>query len=97
MFYVLSGKFKFSVDGKVFIAEAGAFACAPRGSLHAFRNIGNTEGRLLITCTPAGIEAPFRAVAAPEPGSGIKPLSMDEVVAIFINHGITFHGPPLSE
>jgi quercetin dioxygenase-like cupin family protein len=97
LFYVLEGKFKFQVDGKVFIAEPGAFACAPRGSIHAFRNIGNTTGKLLITCTPAGLEKPFRAVQIPPAGSGRTPLTMEELLAEFSKHGITFHGPPLEE
>ena len=97
LFYVLDGTFKFQIDGRIFIAEKGAFACAPRGTIHAFRNIGKTTGTLLITCTPAGIEVPFRAVQIPPPGSPKQPLSMDKLLAEFTKHGITFHGPPLSE
>ena len=44
LFYVLDGRFKFSVNGAEFIGEQGAFACAPRGSVHAFRNVGPTLG-----------------------------------------------------
>ena len=95
LFYVLEGRFKFSVDGKVFIGEAGAFACAPRGSVHAFRNVGSTTGRLLVTCTPAGLEVPFRAVRDPESGSHKTPLTPNQVMEAFGKHGITFVGPPL--
>ena len=95
MFYVLEGRFKFSVDGKVFIGESGAFACAPRGSVHSFRNVGKATGRLLVTCTPAGLEVPFRAVRDPEPESGKPRLTPEQVMAEFGKHGITFVGPPL--
>lgn len=95
LFYVLEGRFKFSVDGKEFFGEAGAFACAPRGSVHAFRNVGSTTGRLLVTCTPAGLEVPFRAVRDPEPGSAKPSLTPNQVMEIFDRHGITFVGPPL--
>jgi quercetin dioxygenase-like cupin family protein len=95
LFYVLDGRFKFQVNGKVFIAERGAFACAPRGSIHSFRNIGDSVGKHLITCTPAGIEVPFRAVQLPSPGNTRAPLSVEQVMAEFAKHGITFHGPPL--
>jgi quercetin dioxygenase-like cupin family protein len=95
LFYVLEGRFKFSVDGKEFVGDQGAFACAPRGSAHAFRNVGPTPGKLLVTCTPAGLETPFRAVRDPDPGSGRAPLTSEQVMAEFGRHGITFLGPPL--
>lgn len=94
-FYVLDGRFKFSVDGRVLIGERGTFACAPRGSLHSFRNVGKAPGLLHVTCTPAGLETAFRAVRTPEPGSGRTPPTQEQVVAEFAKHGITFHGPPL--
>jgi quercetin dioxygenase-like cupin family protein len=98
LFYVLDGRFKFVVDGVEFVGERGAFACAPRGSIHAFKNIGPTLGTLLVTCTPAGIEIPFRAIRAPEPHEaavGRGPPTMEQAIAELAKHGITFHGPPL--
>lgn len=94
-FYVLDGRFKFSIDGREFVGERGAFACAPRGVVHAFRNIGAKVGLLHVTCTPSGLDAAFRAARVPEPGSGRAPLRPDEVASIFEQHGITFVGPPL--
>lgn len=95
LFYVLDGRFKISIDGKVFVGERGTFACAPRGSLHSFRNVGKSMGLLHVTCTPSGLEIPFRAVRIPETGSGRTPLTQEQVVAEFAKHGVTFHGPPL--
>lgn len=95
MFYVLEGRFKIRIGERTFIAEPGSFALAPRGTLHAFRNVGSTLGRLYIVCTPAGIEEPFRAVRDPDKGSGKAPLTTEQVGAIFEKHGVTFHGPPL--
>lgn len=94
-FYVLDGRFKFSVDGREFIGERGSFGLAPRGSLHAFRNIGPTTGLLHVTCTPAGLEVPFREVRVPAAGEAGRAPTRDEVVAAFARHGVTFHGPPL--
>lgn len=95
MFYVLEGRIKFSIDGEEFIGEKGAFACAPRGSVHAFLNVGTDTARLMVTCTPSGLEIPFRAVRDPEPGSGKQPLTQEEVIAEFAKAGVTFVGPPL--
>lgn len=97
LFYVLDGRFKFSVDGQEFIGERGSFACAPRGSVHAFRNVGKMPGLLHVTCTPAGLELPFRAVRLPEPGSNQPALTPEQVMAEFGKFGITFVGPPLSD
>lgn len=96
MFFVLEGRFKFSVDGREFVCGKGGFACAPRGTVHSFRNIGDELGRLLITCTPAGLENAFRAVRDPEPGSNRQPMTPEEVAAEFAKHGITFLGPPIA-
>lgn len=95
LFYVLEGRFKFSIDGKEFIGEQGSFACAPRGSVHAFRNVGSSVGRLHVTCTPSGLEIPFRAVRDPEPGSGKEKASPEQIMEEFSKFGVTFVGPPL--
>lgn len=95
LFYVLKGRFKFSVDGQEFFGEPGAFACAPRGSAHAFRNVGSVLGLLLVTCTPAGLEIPFRAVRDPQPGENRPVPTPEGAAAEFGKHGITFLGPQL--
>lgn len=95
MFYVLEGRFKFSVDGKETVCGPGAFVCAPRGVAHAFRNVGAETGRLLITCMPAGLENAFRAIRDPEPGTGRTPLSPPQIAEELGRFGIVFLGPPL--
>ena len=51
-FYVLAGQFEFLVGETRFTATTGAFAFAPRGTIHAFTNSGQEVGRMLITVTP---------------------------------------------
>jgi quercetin dioxygenase-like cupin family protein len=51
-FYVLAGQYEFLVGETRFTATTGAFAFAPRGTVHAFTNTGQETGRLLITVTP---------------------------------------------
>jgi quercetin dioxygenase-like cupin family protein len=96
LFYVLEGESRFVLDGQEFAAAPGAFVCAPRGSVHTFQNTGSRPGRLLITCTPAGLDDAFRAVRLPEPGSAETPPTMEEMTAIFASHGVLLEGPPLS-
>lgn len=90
-FYILAGRYKFVCDGREFIAEPGAFVCAPKGSVHAFVCCsGNPTGKMLLICAPAGLEGPFRACHA-----GGLGMSMDAVVGAFAKFGLEFMGPPL--
>ncbi|MBY0262476.1 MAG: cupin domain-containing protein [Phycisphaerales bacterium] len=95
-FYVLSGRFKFVCDGKEFVAGPGASACVPKGSRHTFVSCAEDGGpsRMLVVCTPPGLDGPFRACdAAARAGS---PLGMGEIVGIFKAFDLEFVGPPLA-
>jgi len=43
-FYVVDGEFEFSRDGETIKAGPGSLVYVPRGSLHAFENVGGREG-----------------------------------------------------
>lgn len=88
-FYVLEGRYRFVVEGREFIAEKGSFLAAPRGTQHAFCNAGGAPGRLLIICTPGGLEKCFReasACAGPQ-----TPEALEKIFAGWV----TFEGPPI--
>lgn len=64
-FYILAGQFEFLVGETRFTATSGAFAFAPRGTIHEFINIGNETGRMLVTVTPGmQHEGLFREIVA---------------------------------
>ena len=46
-FFVCEGTVKFIVNGEIMIGQAGAFAFAPRGSIHTFVNAGPSSSRML--------------------------------------------------
>lgn len=96
-FYVLSGLYKFSMNGQESIVGPGGSVFAPRGSVHTFLNItpatSPTPGRMLVVCTPGGMEHPFRA--CDRLGQSGK-ASMDAIVEIFKQHDLEFVGPPLT-
>jgi quercetin dioxygenase-like cupin family protein len=52
IFYILEGEFEIRVGGAVVRATAGATAACPRDIPHTFRNVGESEGRLLLTVIP---------------------------------------------
>lgn len=93
-FYIMDGRAKFSLDGKIIIAEPGAFLVAPRGSVHTFVSLGPQHLRMIVFVTPSGLEVPFRANAAlflTKPDAGPA-----EIGAIFAKHDLAFVGPPLT-
>jgi hypothetical protein len=53
--------------------EPGAVAFVPKGTVHRFRCIGNSTGRLLLVYTPGGIEGFFRESGIPAGGDGPAP------------------------
>ena len=65
----------------------------PRGTIHAFKNVGDTAGRLRYVFSPAlKMEAMFRAFHGALASSE---LSMDDMERIAKEYGQTFVGPPL--
>jgi mannose-6-phosphate isomerase-like protein (cupin superfamily) len=50
-FYVVEGEFEFTRDGESIRAAAGSLVYVPRGSLHAFENVGESTGTLLLSAS----------------------------------------------
>jgi quercetin dioxygenase-like cupin family protein len=61
-FHVLEGRAEFLRDGEWVEVPAGSAVFAPRGSVHAFRNVGDTVLRQVIQTAPAGFEDFFAAL-----------------------------------
>lgn len=58
-FYVLEGAYELTVGSAVTEGRPGTFVFVPRGTPHAFRNVGTTPARMLIINTPAGFHEGF--------------------------------------
>ncbi|MGH3147107.1 MAG: cupin domain-containing protein, partial [Rubrobacter sp.] len=53
--YVSEGRFEFVIEGGEKIeVDPGSLVYVPKGTLHAFENVGETAGRLLVIQTPGG-------------------------------------------
>lgn len=88
-FYVLDGELTFQLGRERHVRRAGELAFAPRGVHHTFANLGNSDARTLIICTPAGFERYFQRMAARHAGIQPPPEALEpwpEVVKV---------GPPL--
>ena len=60
VWYVIEGDFRFKAGEEMFRVSTGGMAFGPRGLPHAFQNVGDELGRLLVITTPSGLER-FRA------------------------------------
>jgi len=68
-FYVLEGEFAFLIEGARIEAGPGSLLYVPKGTLHAFENVGGATGKLLMGQTPGGLHERFVEEAG-EPVSG---------------------------
>ena len=89
IWYVLEGDFRFKTGDRLFSGTTGSLAFGPRTVPHAFQNVGDSDGRLLVITAPAGLEAFFEHCAAHLPGEL-------DVEAIGAHSGLHFTGPPLA-
>ena len=92
-FFFLEGDFIVEIDGVVHEMSPGDVAFIPRGSIHAFKNVGESEGRLRYIFSPAlKMEAMFRAFQEAAQGGEITETQMTDIASAY---GQTFVGPPL--
>jgi quercetin dioxygenase-like cupin family protein len=93
-FYVLEGDYIFEVDGKRFPAGPGSSVFAPRGTAHAFRNVGKNAGRMLVMVQPAGLDDFLTEIS--DCASGEK-LNMSVIIPTARKHGLELLGLPLGD
>lgn len=91
LWYVIEGEFRFKLGDAMFRVSTGGMAFGPRRVPHAFQNVGDTKGRLLVVTTPSGVERFFDQFADSPPG----PVDPDRLSAIGEANWINFVGPPL--
>lgn len=87
------GAFDVEIAGVRHHMKPGDVGFVPRGTVHAFRNVGTTPGRIRYVMSPAGkfeemVEAFFAL------GGGAQP-SQEEMARVALEHGQEFVGPPL--
>ncbi len=100
-FYMLEGEFEFIVEGARIEAGPGSLVYVPKGNLHAFRNTGETTGRMLVSQTPGGLYEGFvEEVGTPAAGEGVPPETkeppedVERLAAVGALHGVEMV-PPL--
>ena len=94
-FYILEGTLDITLGDKQLKASAGDFVHTPRGTVHTFRNAGNVNARMLVVCSPAGLEKYFEEVFEPvQDLSASPPPVTDALIACLLaaapKYGIEF-------
>ena len=89
IFTGLEGSFEFYKDGTWSPMETGRPVLSLRDTFHAFRNVGQTTGRIMLTTNGGGIDDYFRAIA------GMKlPDDLERLNEISMHYGYIYQPPP---
>ena len=91
--HVLSGRFKVRVGDEEAVLEKGGFVFMPSGLPHAFLNLTDAPGEVVVVYTPGGGHR-FYEELGPLTRNGSPDRAT--VAAVFEKHGMTLLGPPLS-
>lgn len=91
MWQVLDGTLRFRLGEQDAEAPAGTFVFVPRGTPHAFVNVGAEPARILVMFSPSGMERFFDAFAA-LPADADIPAAFGRLGA---EAGMEVVGPPL--
>lgn len=76
-FFFLEGSFDVEIDGTLYHMEPGDIGFVPRNTVHAFKNVGSTEGRLRYLFSPAlQVEEMFRAFYTAQKDGTLNPTTM---------------------
>ncbi len=87
-FYVLEGTYQLSVNGNETTVGPGTLVFVPRGTVHAFKNVASTLGRVLEWTIPGSNGDYFRAVHAMEAAGGFDPEKFGEINRQFVTEFI---------
>jgi mannose-6-phosphate isomerase-like protein (cupin superfamily) len=99
-FYVLEGDFEFLDDVRAFVTGPGSLIYGPKGNLHAFENVGEDTGRMLVSQTPGGLHERFFEELGEEARERTIPPVPDgtpnvgKIIAIAAKYGIEIPLPP---
>jgi quercetin dioxygenase-like cupin family protein len=91
--HVLVGRFKVRIGDDESILEQDGFAYMPSGLPHAFLNLTDEPGEVIVVYTPGGGHK-FYEELGPLTRNGNP--DRETVAAVFEKYGMTLLGPPLS-
>jgi quercetin dioxygenase-like cupin family protein len=90
---VLRGRYKVRIGDEIFYCEEGSFAYLPSKVPHAFLNLTDEPGEVVVVYTPGGGHK-FYQELGPVSRSGSADRAV--IAEIFAKHDMTLLGPPLT-
>lgn len=91
-FYVVQGRYEFTLDREVIDLPEGSFLRVPRDTPHTFRNSGDGPGRIVGTFNPGRFADYFRELAAVIAATGAPPQRA-EWAALYARYDSEFFEP----
>jgi quercetin dioxygenase-like cupin family protein len=93
--YGMEGVLTWTVDGTPIDVGPGQALCIPRGAVHRFDNLSNTDVKQLVVISPAVMgPAYFREAAEAIHAAAGGPPDRAKMSEIFHRHGMTLAAPP---
>jgi len=96
-FYILDGRFPFTLGEQTFDAGPGTLIRAPRNIPHGYKNISALPARKLLMISPAGFENFFREIGDPAKDTSSPPPHRPGIIArtmqIAIKYGLRIQVP----
>ena len=91
--HALRGRYKVRIGEDIFTIEEGGFAHLPAALPHAFLNLTDEPGELIMVFAPGGGHRFFEELG---PATRGETADKAAIAAIFERHDMTLLGPPLS-
>ena len=91
--HVLKGRYKVRIGDEIFTLEEGGFAYLPASVPHAFLNLTDQLGEIIVVYVPGGGHKFYQ-----EMGPLARSATPDRtaIAQVFTKHGMTLLGPPLT-
>ena len=93
--YGVEGVVTFTVDGKPVEIGPGETCFIPRGAVHGFNNLKQTDVKALAAITPALLGPDFFKECAAVVNAG-TPLDLEKLKAVMAKHGLVPALPPVA-
>ena len=91
--HVLKGQYKIQIGEEIFYCNEGDFAYLPSKVPHAFLNLTDEPGEIIVVYTPGGGHKFYEEFG---PMSRNGPLDPKKLAPLFEKYNMTLLGPPLS-
>ena len=90
--HVLKGRFKVRIGEEIFRLDEGGFAYLPSNVPHAFLNLTDEQGEIIVVYTPGGGHKFYEELGPATRNGSPDPKVVSQ---IFTKHGMSLLGPPL--